>query len=230
MFNMFSRNSLGEYDYNSLEDFIAGNLRELDYRNADTNNPRDAAGRFNMDYTNNITSNIYRYIGTEFNIYYDVTNPINIFIDGNDPIQVANDVIAKRNITCFGFSDGEIKPAITGGDGTGNFIYSWNGPNGFTSSEKDSLYNVMKNLLELDFHTIKFLFTYVEPLLFTNFVSNHIKIKKYITNKLNNLELYFDRYKEWLKKIDASVPTSSSSTTIKNEFDTFYKDAIYLIL
>ena len=51
MFNMFSRNSLGEYDYNSLEDFIAGNLRELDYRNADTNNPRDAAGRFNMDYT-----------------------------------------------------------------------------------------------------------------------------------------------------------------------------------
>ena len=66
-----------------------------------------------------------------------VTNPINVFIDGNDPIQVANDVIAKRNITCFGFSDGEIKPAITGGDGTGNFIYSWNGPNGFTSSEKD---------------------------------------------------------------------------------------------
>ena len=39
MFNMFSRNSLGEYDYNSIDDFIAGNLRELDYRNADTNNP-----------------------------------------------------------------------------------------------------------------------------------------------------------------------------------------------
>ena len=31
MFNMFSRNSLGEYDYNSIDDFIAGNLRELDY-------------------------------------------------------------------------------------------------------------------------------------------------------------------------------------------------------
>ena len=51
MFNMFSRNSLGEYDYNSIDDFIAGNLRELDYRNADTNNPLDAAGRFNMDFT-----------------------------------------------------------------------------------------------------------------------------------------------------------------------------------
>ena len=51
MFNMFSRNSLGEYDYNSIEDFIAGNLRELDYINTDTNMPRDAAGRFNMDYT-----------------------------------------------------------------------------------------------------------------------------------------------------------------------------------
>ena len=51
MFNMFSRNSLGEYDYNSVEDFVAGNLRELDYRNAASNNPRDAAARFNTDYT-----------------------------------------------------------------------------------------------------------------------------------------------------------------------------------
>jgi len=100
----------------------------------------------------------------------------------------------------------------------------------FTSSEKDSLYNVMKNLLELDFHTIKFLFTYVEPLLFTNFVSNHIKIKKYITNKLNNLELYFDRYKEWLEKIYTLVPTSSSSTIIKNEFDTFYNHLIISLI
>ena len=66
-----------------------------------------------------------------------MSNPINIFIDGNDPIQVANDVIAKRDITCFGFSDGEIKPAITGGDGTGNYTFSWNGPSGFTSSQKD---------------------------------------------------------------------------------------------
>ncbi len=51
MFNMFSRNSLGEYDYGSIDGFIAGDLLDLDYRNADTNNPRDAAGTFNIDYT-----------------------------------------------------------------------------------------------------------------------------------------------------------------------------------
>ena len=38
-------------DYLSSMQQKAGNLRELDYRNADTNNPLDAAGRFNMDFT-----------------------------------------------------------------------------------------------------------------------------------------------------------------------------------
>lgn len=87
MFNMFSRNSLGEYDYNSLEDFIAGNLKELDYRNADTNNPRDAAGRFNMDYTIiylqdtwSITSDLTARIGFRYEeISQDTTPEYNSF-------------------------------------------------------------------------------------------------------------------------------------------------------
>ena len=87
MFNMFSRNSLGEYDYNSIEDFIAGNLRELDYRNADTNMPRDAAGRFNMDYTIiylqdtwNINSDLTARIGLRYEeIGQDTTPEYNSF-------------------------------------------------------------------------------------------------------------------------------------------------------
>ena len=66
-----------------------------------------------------------------------MSNPINIFIDGNDPILVGSSEITKRDITCFGFNDGQIKPAITGGDGTGNYTFSWNGPNGFISSQKE---------------------------------------------------------------------------------------------
>ena len=60
MFNMFSRNSLGEYDYNSIDDFIAGNLKELDYRNADTNNPLDADWSIQYGFHNNLFS---RYLG-----------------------------------------------------------------------------------------------------------------------------------------------------------------------
>ena len=38
-------------------------------------------------------------------------------------------------VTCFGFADGSINVTITGG--TPNFSYSWNGPNGYTSTSED---------------------------------------------------------------------------------------------
>ena len=99
MFNMFSRNSLGEYDYNSLEDFIAGNLRELDYRNADTNNPIDAAGRFNMDYTIiylQDTWNISSYLTARFGIRYE---------------EISQDTTPEYNSFWFNWTGDDFRPA-----------------------------------------------------------------------------------------------------------------------
>ena len=99
MFNMFSRNSLGEYDYNSLEDFIAGNLRELDYRNADTNNPRDAAGRFNMDYT-------IIYLQDTWNISSDLTARFGIRYE-----EISQDTTPEYNSFWFNWTGDDFLPA-----------------------------------------------------------------------------------------------------------------------
>ena len=99
MFNMFSRNSLGEYDYNSLEDFIAGNLRELDYRNADTNNPRDAAGRFNMDYT-------IIYLQDTWNISSDLTARIGFRYE-----EISQDTTPEYNSFWFNWTGDDFRPA-----------------------------------------------------------------------------------------------------------------------
>ena len=99
MFNMFSRNSLGEYDYNSLEDFIAGNLRELDYRNADTNNPRDAAGRFNMDYT-------IIYLQDTWNISSDLTARIGFRYE-----EISQDTTPEYNSFWYNWTGDDFRPA-----------------------------------------------------------------------------------------------------------------------
>ena len=99
MFNMFSRNSLGEYDYNSLEDFVAGNLRELDYRNADTNNPRDAAGRFNMDYT-------IIYIQDTWNVSPDLTARIGFRYE-----EISQDTTPEYNSFWFNWTGDDFRPA-----------------------------------------------------------------------------------------------------------------------
>ncbi len=99
MFNMFSRNSLGEYDYNSLEDFVAGNLRELDYRNADTNNPRDAAGRFNMDYT-------IIYLQDTWNISPDLTARFGIRYE-----EISQDTTPEYNSFWFNWTGDDFRPA-----------------------------------------------------------------------------------------------------------------------
>ena len=65
------------------------------------------------------------------------SNPVIVGILGNDPIQMTNPDIALQDIKCYGENTGYIKPALTGGDGTGIFTYSWLGPNGFTSNQKD---------------------------------------------------------------------------------------------
>lgn len=84
----------------------------------------------------------------------------------------------------------------------------------FNTSDMD-LYNVLINYVNLDFCTINFLFNYVEPSLFNNFITNHIKIKKYIINSINIFDKYEDKYVDWFDKLKApgsgaSLPPLSS--------------------
>ena len=99
MFNMFSRNSLGEYDYNSIDDFIAGNLKELDYRNADTNNPLDAAGRFNMDFT-------IIYFQDTWDISPDLTARIGFRYE-----EISMDSVPEKNTFWYNWTGDTYRPA-----------------------------------------------------------------------------------------------------------------------
>ncbi|MEC7831226.1 MAG: TonB-dependent receptor [Pseudomonadota bacterium] len=99
MFNMFSRNSLGEYDYNSVEDFIAGNLKELDYRNADTNIPRDAGVNFNMDYT-------IIYFQDTWNITPDLTARIGLRYE-----EISQDSTPDKNTFWYNWTGDTFRPA-----------------------------------------------------------------------------------------------------------------------
>jgi hypothetical protein len=77
----------------------------------------------------------------------------------------------------------------------------------FNTSDMD-LYNVLINYVNLDFCTINFLFNYVEPSLFNNFITNHIKIKKYIINSINIFDKYEDKYVYWFDKLKATGATA----------------------
>jgi hypothetical protein len=101
----------------------------------------------------------------------------------------------------------------------------------FDGDSKNDLFNITKNLLELDFNTLKFIFYYVDPKLFNNFLINHFRIKEYISDKINNLESYYDEYLDWyndkiVKAAKAAIPVgtvaiSSLSEGIK-DFNSFY--------
>jgi hypothetical protein len=95
-----------------------------------------------------------------------------------------------------------------------------------------NLYDITKNMIELDFNLYKFIFSYVEPELFNNIVINHYKIKNYISKKINSFERYFDLFIEWKEKIEGISSTSYGSLTNINKlytyqkFEEFYNDII----
>jgi gliding motility-associated-like protein len=61
-----------------------------------------------------------------------ITEPSGMQLSG---YQVSKSPDDNFNISCNGGSDGSVAMTITGG--SGNYIYSWTGPSGFTSSSKD---------------------------------------------------------------------------------------------
>ncbi|MGB6268654.1 MAG: PKD domain-containing protein, partial [Olleya sp.] len=61
----------------------------------------------------------------------------------NEPDEIQIDLIAKNDILCFDDSEGSLEVNVSGGTATEiaagvfNYVYSWSGPNGFTSTSKN---------------------------------------------------------------------------------------------
>lgn len=81
-----------------------------------------------------------------------------------------------------------------------------------------NLLNVCVNGIETDFNLLKFIFNYVDVIMYNIVVDNDYKIKEYISNKINIFERYYEQYILWYNEMLGLV---SSDILFK---DTFGKD------
>ncbi len=61
VFNIFIPDSLGSWEFDSIEDFRDGIASDFDYQNADSNNPADGAAAFSYTYDNFYIQDIWDY-------------------------------------------------------------------------------------------------------------------------------------------------------------------------
>lgn len=95
-----------------------------------------------------------------------------------------------------------------------------------------NLYDITKNMIELDCNILKFIFFYIHPELFNNIVINNYKIKSYISKSINKFEQYFDLFIQWRKTIEGNTfgPIPFEETLFEyDNFDKIYSQIIGLI-
>jgi len=105
-----------------------------------------------------------------------------------------------------------------------NIITSKN--NSLDNGASYNLYNITINLLELEFNIIKFIFNYIDEIIFNNFIDVHIKIKRYIYEKINTFNIYYEPYIEWYNRVILGLSGSLidiNTTEVENFGDFFNK-------
>jgi len=105
-----------------------------------------------------------------------------------------------------------------------NIITSKN--NSLDNEASYDLYNITINLLELEFNIIKFIFNYIDEIIFNNFIDVHIKIKQYIYEKINTFNIYYEPYIEWYNRVILELSGSLigiNTSEVENFKDFFNK-------
>jgi len=88
------------------------------------------------------------------------------------------------------------------------------------------------NNLEYDFNILKFIFNYVQPELFNNFIDNDQKIKNYIFKKMGVFDVYYDLYIIWWEKlagISTTLPPPSGNINL-SDFKSFFDQQLQQIM
>jgi len=99
-----------------------------------------------------------------------------------------------------------------------NSVNNLVGPNA-----EPNLYSILLNSFEVDFNTIKFVFNYVDPVIFGLAIDNNILIKEYISKKINNFEIYYDQYMYWYYQFINPDSKLGSDKINKSDFQQFYE-------
>jgi hypothetical protein len=87
-----------------------------------------------------------------------------------------------------------------------------------TNSSNINLYDFINNNIEYDYNILEFIFYFVKPELFNNFIDNNQKIKNYIYKKIGVFDTYYDLYIEWWKRLISGKP-SATKLGIGNELN-----------
>lgn len=96
-----------------------------------------------------------------------------------------------------------------------------------TNSSNINLYDLINNNIEYDYNILEFIFYYVKPELFNNFIDNNQKIKNYIYKKIGVFDTYYDLYIDWWERLSGkSTTTKTGSTTSNLNFKTFFEDIL----
>ena len=96
-----------------------------------------------------------------------------------------------------------------------------------TNSSNINLYDFINNNIEYDYNILQFIFYYVKPELFNNFIDNNQKIKNYIYKKIGVFDTYYDLYIEWWKRLSSkTTSTKTGSTGSELNFKTFFEDIL----
>ena len=96
-----------------------------------------------------------------------------------------------------------------------------------THTSNISLYDFINKNIDYDFNILQFIFYYVKPELFNNFIDNNQKIKNYIFKKIGVFDTYYDLYIEWWKRLSGKTSsTKLGSTSSELNFKTFFEDIL----
>ena len=96
--------------------------------------------------------------------------------------------------------------------------------------DESNLYNITTNLIELEFNLIEFIFNYIDINIFSNFIEAHIKIKRYIYEKINVFDTNYEQYIIWYNRVIRHITEGIDNKYIDNEeyenFEDFFKRII----
>ena len=85
-----------------------------------------------------------------------------------------------------------------------------------------NLYSIISNGIELDFYTIKLIFTYQETDKFNKLIDIHDYIKKTISESINTFESYYEIYLDWFNEKGSSSTALNDYNKDLSDFNTFY--------
>lgn len=100
----------------------------------------------------------------------------------------------------------------------------------FENNKEPNLYNMMKYCLDIDYNLIKFVFNYVDMILYKKSLSNHYEINNDIIKRINTFANIYPSFVDWYNiLIGATSPMDKGTFNINSgvsDYESFYNNML----